>query len=171
MAIYALGDRVPVIADDAFVHPDAVVIGSVTIGSLATVWPSAVLRGDSGAIHIGARSSVQDGAVIHCTDDYDTVVGEDCTIGHLAHLEGCRVLDGALIGTGSIVLHDAEIQSGALVGAGAVVTGGTVVPAGALALGIPAKIREGAADAEEIANGARIYAARGAQYRAEMRRL
>ena len=74
-------------------------------------------------------------------------------IGHLAHLEGCTIEDGALVGTASVVLHDARVQSGVLVGANAVVTGGTVVPPGAMALGIPAKIRDGLANQDEIRLG------------------
>src|SRR5690242_9939653 len=144
MSLYALGDVAPQIHADAFVHPDCTVIGNVVIGAGSTIWPQAVLRGDQSRIAIGARTSVQDGAVLHCTRDLETVVGDDCTIGHLAHLEGCVVEDGALVGTGSIVLHRAIVRSGALVGAGAVVPNNMEVPPGAMALGVPAKLREGA---------------------------
>ncbi len=171
MPIYALGDKEPSIATDAYIHPEAVIIGEVTIGSESSVWPCAVLRGDDGKIVIGERSNIQDGAVIHTTIIYPTIVGNDCTIGHLAHLEGCRVLDGALIGTASVVLHDAEIQQGALVGANAVVTGGTIVPPGAMALGIPAKIRENMANQEEISLGVESYVNRGKWFREELRRI
>ena len=171
MPIYALGDKEPSIATDAYVHPEAVIIGEVTIGSESSVWPCAVLRGDDGKIIIGKRSNIQDGAVIHTTIIYSTIVGNDCTIGHLAHLEGCRVLDGALIGTASVVLHDAEIQQGALVGANAVVTGGTIVPTAAMALGIPAKIRENMANQEEISLGVESYVNRGKWFREELRRI
>src|SRR3954451_18409014 len=146
MTLYGLGDIVPRIDPDAFVHPDATIIGNVVLGPGVTVWPQAVLRGDQSGIVIGARTSVQDGAVLHCTRELETHVGADCTIGHLAHLEGCTVEDGALVGTGSIVLHRAIIRSGALVGAAALVPGGMEVPSGAMALGVPAKIREGAVD-------------------------
>jgi len=89
-AIYRLGDLQPEIHPDAFVHPDAVVIGDVSIGSEATVWPGAVLRGDFGHIAIGDRSSVQDGTVIHAGPNFPTMVGSGCVIGHLAHLEAAR---------------------------------------------------------------------------------
>lgn len=171
MPIYALGDLEPRIAPDAYIHPDAVIIGDVTIGAESTVWAGAVLRGDDGAIVIGDASNVQDGAVIHTTAHLPTVVGNGCTVGHLAHLEGCRILDGALVGTAAVVLHDAEVQQGALVGANAVVTGGTIVPPGAMALGVPAKIRENAADTDDIAMGARSYVERGKRFRRELRRL
>lgn len=171
MPIYALGELEPRIAPDAYIHPDAVIIGDVSIGAESSVWACAVLRGDDGAIVIGDRSNIQDGAVIHTTPQWDTVVGNGCTVGHLAHLEGCRIADGALVGTASVVLHDARVGEGALVGANAVVTGGTVVPPGAMALGIPAKIREGAADQDDIRHGVESYVQRGHRFRAELRRL
>ena len=171
MAVYALGDFVPDIHPDAYVAPEAVVIGRVTIGAESSVWPGAVIRGDDGDIVIGARTSIQDGAILHTTQRHFTTVGDECTIGHLAHLEGCRILHGALVGTASVVLHDAEVGEWALVGANAVVTGGTVVPAGAMALGIPAKIREGAADRDSIETGMRSYVARARWYRENLRRI
>ena len=96
-------------------------IGDVRIGADSSIWPGAVLRGDYGTIIVGERTSIQDGAVIHAVDEYPTVIGSDCVVGHLAHLEGCVVHDRVLVGSGSIVLHEAEVHSGATVGAGAVV--------------------------------------------------
>jgi carbonic anhydrase/acetyltransferase-like protein (isoleucine patch superfamily) len=171
VAVYALGDVEPRIHPDAYVHPDATVIGNVTIGADSTVWPQTVLRGDYGYITIGARTSVQDGAVVHCTHEHPTIVGDDCVVGHLAHLECCTIHDGALVGTGSIVLHRAVVESGALVGAGAVVPNDMVVPAGALALGIPAKLRPDAADGADIRRIAGLYVDNAARYRKELRRL
>lgn len=171
MAIYALGDVAPEVHPTAFVHPDAVLIGRVVIGAHATVWPGAVLRGDGAGIVIGARTSIQDGAVLHNTERYRTVVGEDCTVGHLAHLEGCTIEDGALVGTASVVLHEAVVSRGALVGANAVVTNRMVVPPNAMALGVPAKIRENASSYEANLRDAENYVERGKRYRAEMRRI
>ena len=171
MAVYALGDRVPSIDPDAFVHPDATVIGAVTLGPESSVWPGAVLRGDDGEILIGARTSVQDGSVLHCTAELPTVVGDECVIGHLVHLEGCEVQDGALVGNGAIVLHRCVISTGALVGANAVVTNGTVVPPGALALGVPAEIRPDAVDPDAIRLPMLTYVARIPVYRDGLRRL
>jgi len=171
MPVYALGHQVPVIHPDAYISPEAVIIGSVTIGSESSVWPGAVLRGDDGEIQVGARTSIQDGAILHTTHFQPTVVGDECVIGHLAHLEGCIIHDGALVGSGSVVLHNAVVETGALVGAGAVVSGGTVVPSGAMALGIPAKIRPDAVTAEMISLGMQSYVDRGHRYRAELRRL
>jgi carbonic anhydrase/acetyltransferase-like protein (isoleucine patch superfamily) len=171
MAIYALGGSAPDIASSAFVHPDATVIGRVTIGEGSSVWPQAVLRGDYGKIVVGARTNIQDGAVIHCTRELDTFIGDDCVIGHLAHLECCVVENGALVGTGSVVLHRAWVRSGALVGAAALVPNGMEVPAGAIAVGVPAKIRDGAADAADIRRNAAEYARNAELYLKELHRL
>jgi carbonic anhydrase/acetyltransferase-like protein (isoleucine patch superfamily) len=172
MALYALGDAVPKIDPAAFVHPDAVVIGHVVVGPEASIWPGAVLRADDNTITIGARTSVQDGAVLHVTPIHATTVGADCVIGHLVHLEGCTIEDGALVGTGGIVLHEAVVRSGALVGAGAVVPGRLEVPKRAMALGVPAKIRPDAVDpATMIAPAAASYVARARRYPSELRRV
>jgi carbonic anhydrase/acetyltransferase-like protein (isoleucine patch superfamily) len=171
MPLYAYGDRTPRVDPAAFVHPDAVIIGDVTVGPESSIWPHAVLRADHGAIRVGARTSVQDGTVVHCTHTLPTVVGDDCTIGHLVHLEGCTIEDGALVGSGAIVLHEAVIGSGALVGAGALVTNRTRVPPGALAIGVPARIREGAADADEIRHSAAVYVDNARRYPELLRRI
>lgn len=171
MPIYALADSEPRIHPEAYVHELAVVIGNVELGPEATVWPYAVLRGDDGAIRVGARSNVQDGAVIHCTPRHPTVIGDDCTIGHLAHIEGATVLDCSLIGTASVVLHGARIGPHGLVGANATVPGGLIVPTNAMALGTPARIREDALKPGQNLENAKVYVERGRQYRAELRRI
>lgn len=171
MAVFALGDLEPDIDPAAFVHPQATVIGNVRLGPLSSVWPHAVVRGDYGSITIGAASNVQDGAVVHATADLPTVVGDHVVIGHLAHLEGCAVEDYALIGVGSVVLHRALIGSGATVAAGAVVTNDMRVPAKALAVGIPATIRENRSEPELIGVLAEIYVENISRYREGLRRL
>lgn len=171
MAIYALGERVPSIHPSAYVHPDAVVIGSVTIGAESGIWPTAVLRGDHGTITIGAQTSIQDGTVIHTTELTPTVIGDRCTVGHNTHLEGCLIDDDCLIGSGSVVLNGAHIQRGALVGAGAVVSYRTVVPPRAMALGVPARIKEDAVAEGAFADGVATYVHNTHWYKAELRRL
>lgn len=171
VAIYALGDQVPTISGDAFVHPDATVIGSVTIGAESSVWPGAVLRGDGGEIVIGARTSVQDNAVLHTTQMWPTVVGDDCVLGHLIHLEGCTIENQVLIGNASMVLHRCVIRTGSIVAANAVVLNDTEVPSGAIAVGTPATVKEGRARSEDITQGSREYVRRAAQYRTDLRRL
>jgi carbonic anhydrase/acetyltransferase-like protein (isoleucine patch superfamily) len=171
VAVYALGSRTPEIHPEAYVHPDATVIGDVRIGAGATVWPGAVLRGDYGSIVIGERTSVQDGTVVHATADKPTTIGAECVVGHLVHLEGCTVEDRCLVGSGSVVLHDVVVRSGALVGAGAVVSNGTEVPARAMALGIPAKMRLDVIPDGAFADAVAMYEANGKRYRDELTRL
>ena len=171
MAVYALGDRVPDVHPDAYVHPDATVIGDVRIGAGSTVWPGAVLRGDYGTISVGERTSIQDGTVVHATHDKATTIGSDCVVGHIAHLEGCTIEDGSLVGSGSVVLHDAIVRSGALVGANAVVSNGVEVPARAMALGIPAKMRLDAVPEGAFEPAVALYAWNGQRYKDELKRL
>lgn len=171
MAIYALGDVEPSIHPDAWVHPDATVIGDVAIGAESTVWPQAVLRGDYGRIRIGARTNVQDGAVIHATASLPTVIGDDCVIGHLAHLECCTVEDRVLVGSNSVVLHRVVVHRGALIAASALVPNDMDVPSGAIAMGVPARLRLDAVDADSSPEFASIYVANGKRYRDELRRL
>lgn len=172
MAIYALGDLAPSIDPSAYVHPDAVVIGDVRIGAESSVWPGAVLRGDDGHIVVGARTSIQDGSVLHTTVELPTTVGDDCVIGHNVHLEGCTIEDGALVGSGSVVLHNAIVRTEALVGANALVPNTMEVPSRAMALGVPAVIKEGRVDPEAMIKlGAKAYTDRIPRYRDELRRL
>lgn len=172
MAIYALGSMEPKIDPDAFVHPDAVIIGDVRIGPQSSIWPSAVLRGDSTPITIGARTSIQDGSVLHVAPGLPTSVGDDCVIGHLVHMEGCTIESNALVGSGAVVLHRAVVRTEALVGAGALVPGGMEVPSRAQALGVPAKLKPDSVDPElMISLGAALYVERSRQYRTDLRRL
>ena len=171
MAIYALGDQEPVISGDAFVHPEATIIGSVTIGALSSVWPGAVIRGDGGEIRIGERTSVQDNAVLHTTHEWPTVVGNDCVLGHLVHLEGCTIEDHVLIGNASMVLHRCVVRTGSIVAANAVVLNDTEVPSGAIAVATPATIKAGRGRREAIDRGSDEYVRRAVQYRTGLRRL
>jgi carbonic anhydrase/acetyltransferase-like protein (isoleucine patch superfamily) len=171
VTVYALGDRVPEIHPGAYVHPDAVVIGDVRIGDGSTVWPGAVLRGDYGTIVVGERTSIQDGTVVHAVSEFPTLIGSDCVVGHIAHLEGCVIHDGALVGSGSVVLHHAHVHEGATVAAGAVVRNNMEVPANALAVGVPATIKPEASDARAIAAGAALYVWNGQRYKTELREI
>jgi carbonic anhydrase/acetyltransferase-like protein (isoleucine patch superfamily) len=170
--IYALGDQVPDIHPDAFVHPDATVIGSVTIGAGASIWPTAVLRGDYGRIEIGERTSIQDGTVVHTTDEWSTVIGAGCVVGHNVHVEGCTIGDGCLIGSGSVVLNRARVESGSAVGAAALVPEDAVVATGEIALGVPARVRPAPQGlAEWVSEGVEVYLAGAKRYRTELRRI
>lgn len=171
MAIYALGDSSPLIHPDAYVHPDAVIIGSVTIGAGSSIWPGAVLRGDDGSIVVGERTSIQDGTVVHTTPFNHTTVGNDCVVGHLVHLEGCILEDFSQVSSGAIVLHRAVVGTGAIVAANAVVLNDMTVPAGALAVGAPATIKEGRARRGDIEMAVKAYQHRAGRFRDELRRL
>jgi carbonic anhydrase/acetyltransferase-like protein (isoleucine patch superfamily) len=129
------------------------------------------LRGDYGTIIVGERTSIQDGAIIHAVAQFPTVIGDDCVVGHLAHLEGCVIEDRALVGSGSIVLHQATVHSGATVGAGAVVRNRMDVPANALAVGVPAAIKLDASNEEVILASAALYVDNAARYKKELREL
>ncbi|HET7502483.1 MAG TPA: gamma carbonic anhydrase family protein [Kofleriaceae bacterium] len=131
----------PQIGNGVFLAETAAVIGDVVIGDQSSVWYSAVLRADSMPIRIGARTSIQDGTVVHVTSErWGTTVGDDCTIGHAVILHGCTIEDHCLIGMGSTILDGARIGRGSLVGAGALVTPGTDIPPGSLVLGAPARV-------------------------------
>ena len=169
MPIYALGDVEPTIDATAFVHPDAVLIGDVRLGPEASVWPTAVLRADSSYIEIGARTSIQDGTVIHCTKTQPTIVGEDCTVGHLVHLEGCTIGRLTLVGSGSIVLNGASVGDEALVAAGALVGPNKEVPSGHRAIGVPARISELASHTND--RSVQGYLAHSRHYRQDLRRI
>lgn len=131
----------------AFIAPNATVVGDVTLGENASVWYGAVIRGDMGAISIGAGSNIQDNCVIHET----VTIGKDCTVGHGAIVHGCTVGDRCLIGMGAVILNGAVLGDDCLVGAGALVTGKVNAPAGSLVLGSPAKVVRPVTDAEKEA--------------------
>jgi carbonic anhydrase/acetyltransferase-like protein (isoleucine patch superfamily) len=171
VSIYALDDDEPQIDETAYVAPDAVVIGRVTIGPEASVWPGAVLRGDHGYITIGARTSVQDGTIVHCTARYPTIIGADCVVGHNAHLEGCVVEDGCLIGSGSITLNRVVIGKGSIVAAGAVVPEGFAVPAGSLVAGVPATVKRSNVNTTWTESAVQTYIATAKHHRAGLRRI
>jgi carbonic anhydrase/acetyltransferase-like protein (isoleucine patch superfamily) len=170
--IYALGDKEPDIHPDAYVHPDATVIGDVTIGAFASVWPQAVLRGDAGSITVGARTSVQDGTIVHCTPWHPAVIGPECVVGHNAHIEGATVGTGCMIASGSVLLNGSVVEDGAVLGAGAVMSFNGLLPARRMALGVPAKVREGYEVPPDMVSGiVENYVERIALYKAGLRKL
>lgn len=131
----------PEIAESAWVHPAAVVIGRVTLGADVSIWPNATLRGDEGRIVIGAGSNIQDGTTVHMTGGRsETMVGERVTVGHNCILHGCIIEDDVLIGMGSIVLDNARVGRGSYIGAGTLVTGDKDIPPGSLVFGNPMRI-------------------------------
>ncbi len=131
----------PKVAESVFVADTARVIGDVELGEEVSVWYGSVLRGDVGAIRVGARSNIQDLSMLHLSSGTSsTVIGEEVTIGHHVVIHGARIGDGALIGMGAILLDNCEIGSEALIAAGSVITAGTKIPARTLVVGTPAKV-------------------------------
>lgn len=139
MPLFAIRGHRPDVAPDAFVAPDAQLIGRVRVGPRASVWYQVVARADLNAITVGEASNVQDGTVLHVEDDAPCTIGCGVVIGHRAVLHGCTVGDGALVGIGAVLLTGSAVGEGALVGAGALVPQGMRIRAGWLALGSPAK--------------------------------
>lgn len=158
--IRSFSGRAPKIDRTAFVHDSAEVIGKVTLGKEASVFPGCVLRGDIDEIKIGARTNIQDLTVIHTREGHPTVVGKGVTVGHRAVLHGCRVGDQALIGMGAVVM-ESVIGARSLVGAGAVVMAGKKFPSGVLIVGAPARVVRKLTKAElaMLADSERSYVA------------
>ena len=160
----------PIIPPTCYVDPSAQIIGDVELGEQASVWMNAVLRGDVNAIRVGARSNVQDCAVLHGMRYlYPVIVGEMCTIGHNATVHGCVLEDAVLVGIGAIILNDARIGEGSIIAAGALIPEHMVVPPRSLVTGVPGKIRRtlGDQDRESILRYANNYLDYTAQYLAE----
>lgn len=158
----------PQVPGTAWVAPNATLIGQVTLGERASVFYTAVLRGDMDSITIGEGSNIQDGCVAHTDEGFPVVVGTGVSVGHRAVLHGCTVEDDSLIGMGAVVLNGAVVGAGSLVAAGAVVTEGMQIPPGSLVAGVPAKVRK-ELDADAIAalqQNARTYVELAAKHRA-----
>ncbi len=173
MAIYKLGNHIPTIAPSAYVHESAVVVGEVTLGEQVSVWPHAVVRGDTASISVGDRSNVQDGAVLHVDADVPLTIGEDVTIGHQVMLHGCTIGDGSLIGIQAVVLNGAVIGKGCLVGAGSLVTEGKTFPDNVMILGAPARVirQLSPEDVARVRHGAEHYAEAAVAYRETAERI
>ena len=172
MTIYSLGDRKVALPEgDWFVAGNATVIGSVTLGSEASVWFNVVIRGDSEIITLGERCNVQDGSVLHADPGFPLSLERNVSVGHMAMLHGCSVGEGSLIGINSVVLNGAVIGRSTLVGAGTLIPEGKRFPDGVLVLGSPGKVvRELTAEEKDgllrIAEG---YVQRAALYREQLK--
>ena len=140
MTLYALADKRPVVADDAWIAPGCHVIGNVILEAKASIWFGCTLRGDNEAIIVGAGSNVQENTVMHTDIGFPLIIGAGCTIGHKAMLHGCTIGENSLIGMGATVLNGAVIGDNCLIGAGALITEGKVVPPGSLVMGAPGKV-------------------------------
>ena len=168
MIIEYRGKR-PKVDPSAFIAPTAVLIGDVEIGPESSIWFGAVLRGDNGPIRVGARTSVQDNAVVHVSERGATLIGDDVTVGHCAVMEDCAIERYALIGSNATLLNGCEIGEGALIAAGSVVGERAQIPARVVAAGAPAKVKkhlEGEA-ANWIQVSAQVYVELSRAYLAE----
>ncbi|MDQ2872317.1 MAG: gamma carbonic anhydrase family protein [Candidatus Eremiobacteraeota bacterium] len=161
----------PKVDPSAFIAPTAVLIGDVEVGPESSIWFGTVLRGDNGPIRIGARSSIQDNAVVHVSEHGQTIVGDDVTVGHCAVMEDCSIGNRCLIGSNAVILNGATIGEASLIAAGSVVGERANIPAGHLAAGAPATVKkpiEGEA-ATWIAVSAEEYVKLSRSYLAEKR--
>lgn len=132
----------PAIDPSAFIAPTAVLVGDVEVGAESSIWFGAVLRGDNGPIRVGARTSIQDNAVVHVSERGGTYIGDDVTVGHCAVMEDCDIKPRALIGSNATLLNGCKIGEGALIAAGSVVGEGAEIPAGSVAAGAPARVKK-----------------------------
>jgi carbonic anhydrase/acetyltransferase-like protein (isoleucine patch superfamily) len=173
MSIYRLSDRVPEIAQSAWIAPGAQVIGRVILGERTSVWFGAVLRGDNEHIAVGDNTNVQEGAVLHTDAGIPLTVGAGVTVGHQAMLHGCTVGDGSLIGIQAVVLNNAIIGCECLVGAGALVTEGKSFPDGSLIIGSPARLARAltAAERQSLRESAAHYVKRGELFRTQLQKI
>ena len=169
--IYELDGVAPVLGRDAWVAPDANLIGKVVLEDEASVWFGATLRGDNEEIRLGRGANIQENVVCHTDMGYPMVIGADCTIGHKAMLHGCTIGEGTLIGMGATVLNGARIGRGCLIGAGALITEGKEIPDYSLVMGAPGRVvrqMDEAAVARLLAS-AQHYRDNAARYRKGLR--
>lgn len=138
--LYQLGDKRPQLKGGNFVADDARVIGDVILEQDASVWFGVVIRGDMDTLHIGARSNIQDGSVLHTDAGIKLHIGEDVTVGHQAMLHGCTIGDGSLIGIKAVILNRAVIGRNCIIGAGALIPEGKVIPDNSVVMGMPGKV-------------------------------
>ena len=174
MTIFAIGEDTPHLDEGAYAADTATIIGNVYLAKDASVWPQAVLRGDNGEkIEVGARSNVQDGAVLHTDPGFTLSIGEDVSVGHQAMLHGCSIGSGTLIGIQAVILNGASIGKNSLVAAGAVVTERKTFPDNSLIVGAPAKVLRELTETEiaGLRNNAADYVERGRRYREQLTKV
>lgn len=173
MPIYQLGNWIPQIDPTAFVHETAVLIGQVTIGPNASIWPFATIRGDNEPITLGADSNCQENCTLHADPGFPLNVGRGVTVGHHVMLHGCTIGDDSLIGIQAVILNGAVIGRGCLIGAGSLVTEGKYIDDHSLVLGTPGKVVR-QLDEQEIERSRQIaqsYMRRAGWYRTTLKRI
>ena len=171
MAIYSIGDRQPVLGREAWIAPNATVVGDVILGDEASIWWNAVVRGDNDTITIGAGTNIQDGSVLHADDGVPLTLGDRVTVGHLVMLHGCTIGEESLIGIKSVILNRAVIGRHCIIGANSLIPEGKVIPDRSLVMGSPGKVVRQLSD-EEVAKlqlAAQGYVDNARRYRAELK--
>jgi len=173
MPVYELNGKAPRISPKAFVHPDAVIIGDVTIGESCFIGPGAVIRGDFGPVSLGNGVSFQDNAVIHVSPDSEVVIADNVIVGHASILHDVRIAPGVVVGMGSVLLFHVVCEEDAFIAAGSLVPQEMRVPAGTIVGGNPAKfIKEVSAEQlRRVDDGARLYQELAQSYKATMKRI
>lgn len=173
MALYQLGDKSPAIPASAYVANEATLIGDITLGNMASIWPGVVIRGDNEPIRIGHRTNIQESCVLHSDPGAPLTIGDNVSVGHQAMLHGCTIGHGSLVGIQAVVMNNAVIGQECLVGAGAIVTEGKIFPPRSLILGAPAKwVRElTEPEIANLRNNADEYSKRQEYYKTHLKRL
>ena len=173
MRYYTLADIVPSIAQDAWIAPDANVIGNIDLHAKSSVWFGSTLRGDNERITVGAGSNIQENCVLHTDIGFPLTIGTGCTIGHKAMLHGCTLGDNVLIGMGATVLNGAVIGENCLIGAGALITEGKVIPPGSLVMGMPGKVVRALTDDQinGLKTSAQGYQLNAARFASDLREI
>ncbi|WP_136487774.1 gamma carbonic anhydrase family protein [Vibrio sp. H11] len=155
-AIRSYKGIIPQLGERVYVDSSAIIVGDITLGDDASVWPLVAARGDVNHIQIGARSNIQDGSVLHVThknaenpDGYPLLIGDDVTVGHKVMLHGCTIGDRVLVGMGAIILDGVVVESDVMIGAGSLVPPGKVLQSGYLYVGSPVKQARALTDKEK----------------------
>ncbi len=166
MPLYRLGDKQPQIGDNAWIAPNATVIGDVRLGANSSIWWNTTVRGDTDPIHIGCNTNIQDGTVLHTDEGVPMHIGNEVTVGHLAMLHGCIVGDGSLIGIGAVILNRAVIGKNCIVGAHTLIPEGKVFPDCVLIIGSPGKVvrQLGGDEIARLQRSAEHYVANARRY-------
>ena len=171
MPLFRLGEKQPQLGENAWVAPNATVIGDVHLGANASVWWNATLRGDNDPIHIGENTNIQDGSVLHTDDGIPMHIGADVTVGHLVMLHGCTIGEESLISIKSVILNHAVIGRHCIIGANSLIPEGKVIPERSLVMGSPGKVVRQLSD-DEVARlllAAQGYVENARRYRAELK--
>ena len=173
MTVYALDDLIPDLHDSVWVADSASVIGNIIMAEGGSVWFGAVMRGDNEPITVGARSNVQDNAVLHSDPGQPLTIGEDVIVGHQAMLHGCTIGDGCLVGIGATILNGAQIGEGSIIGAHALITENKVIPPNSLVVGSPGRVMKtlGEAEAKMLKMNAQVYVSNAKRFKNGLRAL